>query len=144
LTDSIILSANKLVKRLGTRDPFQLSEKLGVIVRFTSLYRIFDNFHDVVKQLCTRHDNRPTLSIDDEYDVQDLLHALLKLYFKDIRDEEPVPNFAGASARIDFLLKNEQIGIEVKNKRDSMTSGLLSSKLYQKFSYVRRMLVCIG
>jgi len=26
----------------------------------------------------------------------------------------------------------------------SKTSGLLSSKLYQKFSYVRRMLVCIG
>ena len=37
MTDSIILSANKLVKRLGTRDPFQLSEKLGVIVRFADL-----------------------------------------------------------------------------------------------------------
>ena len=43
-----------------------------------------------------------------------LLHALLLLYFDDIRAEEWTPSYAGKSARMDFLLKNEGVVIEVK------------------------------
>ena len=57
---------------------------------------------------------RPTIRIKDEFDVQDLLHAILKLEFDDIRSEEWTPSYAGLSKRSDFLLKNEQILVEVK------------------------------
>ena len=43
------------------------------------LERIFMQFYKIARQLRNRHDNRQTLSIEDEYDVQDLLHALLHL-----------------------------------------------------------------
>ncbi len=60
-----------------------------------------------------RYENRETLKIEDEYDVQDLLHALLLLYFDDVRAED----YAGKSSRMDFLLKNERVVIEVKKTR---------------------------
>jgi DNA-binding sugar fermentation-stimulating protein len=58
--------------------------------------------------------NRNTIEIEDEYDVQDLFHALLKLYFDDIRPEEYTPSYGGSASRVDFLLKDEQIIIEIK------------------------------
>jgi len=83
------------------------------------LENIFNNFHSYVNQLKNRHDKRAPLEIDDEYDVQDALHAILKLHFKDIREEEYTPSYAGSSSRVDFLLKEEQIVIEVKKLEKS-------------------------
>ena len=72
------------------------------------LERIFQKFHRVARQLRNRHNGRPTLDVNDEYDVQDLLHALLKMYFDDVRPEEWTPSYAGKSARMDFLLKTKK------------------------------------
>jgi hypothetical protein len=78
---------------------------------------ICDNFHLVVRQIRARRENRPTLDVNDEYDVQDLFRSLLWLFFNDIRPEEWTPSYAGSSSRIDFLLKNEKIAIEIKMTR---------------------------
>ena len=78
---------------------------------------IIRRFHRVARQLRNRYADRDTLEIEDEYDVQDLLHALLKLYFDDIRPEEYTPSYAGSASRVDFLLKEEKIIIEVKKTR---------------------------
>ena len=58
------------------------------------LENIFNRFHLIVRQLRARHDGRATLDISDEYDVQDLLHALLRQHFDDIRPEERTPSYA--------------------------------------------------
>ena len=63
-----------------------------------------EHFHACANQLKRRHGERETLIIKDEYDVQDLLHALLKLHFSDVRPEEWTPSNAGNSNRMDFLL----------------------------------------
>lgn len=81
---------------------------------------IFENFHTCARQLRFRHSNRPTLEIGDEYDVQDLLNALLRLHFDDVRPEEWTPSYAGGNNRMDFLLKDEEIAIEVKMTRDGL------------------------
>lgn len=73
------------------------------------LERLSNRFHLVVDQLSVRHGGRESLRVNDEYDVQDLLHALLRLEFDDVRPEEHTPSYAGGSARMDFLLKNEQV-----------------------------------
>lgn len=95
----------------------------------TELNRIFSRFHKIARQLRSRYANRPTIDITDEYDVQDLLHALLKLYFDDVRAEEWTPSYAGKSARMDFLLKNEQIVIEVKKTRQGLADKELGDQL---------------
>ena len=76
-----------------------------------------------------RYDERPTLDISDEYDTQDLLHALLKIYFGDIRTEEWNPSYAGSSTRSDFLLKDQKIIIEVKKTRASLKAKQLGEQL---------------
>ena len=74
-------------------------------------------FHLFALQLQKRHGGRPTISFDDEYDVQDTLHALLRLHFDDVRAEEWTPSYAGNSSRTDFLLKREQVVVETKITR---------------------------
>ena len=86
-------------------------------------------FHLVARQLRDRHDDRPTIEIEDEYDVQDLLHALLTLHFDDIRPEEWTPSYAGSSSRMDFLLKNEQIVIETKKSRKGLGAKEVGEQL---------------
>lgn len=93
------------------------------------LERIFIRFHKVARQLRDRYNNKPTLEIEDEYDVQDLLHALLQLYFDDIRAEEWTPSYAGKCARVDFLLKNEKVVIEVKKTRKGLSEKEVGDQL---------------
>jgi len=76
--------------------------------------RLLRRFHRAVRQLKHRYDDRPTLPIEDEFDVQDLLAVTLRALFDDIRPEEYTPSYAGGSSRMDFLLKSEQIVIETK------------------------------
>lgn len=93
------------------------------------LENIFNKFHKVVRQLRARHEDRNTLDIEDEYDVQDLLHALLYLCFDDIRTEEWTPSYAGSALRMDFLLKEQGIVIETKKTRRNMTAKQLGEEL---------------
>jgi len=86
-------------------------------------------FHQIARQLRSRHDNRSTLAVEDEYDAQDLLHAVLKLHFDDIRPEEWTPSYAGGSSRVDFLLKQEQIIVELKKTRQSLSDRQLGEQI---------------
>ena len=93
------------------------------------LINLFERFHVVAKQLLRRHQGRETLRVTDEYDVQDLLEALLKIFFSDIRPEEWSPSYAGGSKRMDFLLKNEEVAIEVKMTREGLSDKILGEQL---------------
>ena len=93
------------------------------------LSKLFERFHTVARQLRRRHDNRSTLEIRDEYDVQDLLQGLLKIDFEDVRPEEWTPSYAGGSNRMDFLLKDDEIAIEVKMTRQGLKDKELGEQL---------------
>lgn len=90
-----------------------------------------DRFHLVARQIRDRHDGRETIDIQDEYDVQDLFHSLLHIHFEDIRPEEWVPSNAGKSTRVDFLLKQERIVIELKKTRKGLGSKEVGSQLIE-------------
>jgi hypothetical protein len=56
--------------------------------------------------------------ISDEYDVQDLLHAVLRAYLKYSVQEDPIPKAAGTrSGRADISVKDLGFLIEVKYVR---------------------------
>lgn len=110
--------------------------------------RICERFHEVVKQLRSRRDGRGTLDIADEYDVQDLVHALLKIHFDDIRAEEWTPSYAGGSARVDFLIRPYMTLIEVKKARPGMTAKVVGNQLIEDIARYRQIqgvkaLVCL-
>ena len=134
LRDSDFNNAQICVQTLGNVKSYlekgyiSLEEKKEIDVDGV-LERIFSRFYKVARQLRDRYNNKPTLEIEDEYDVQDLLHALLQLYFDDIRAEEWTPSYAGKCARVDFLLKNEKIVIEVKKTRRGLDDKELGDQL---------------
>jgi len=90
---------------------------------------ICHRFHLIARQLRSRYGNRNTIEVEDEYDVQDLLHGVLRLHFNDIRREEWTPSYAGGASRVDFLLKAEQIIIEVKKTRKRLIAAEVGSQL---------------
>lgn len=99
-----------------------------------TLEKIFAKFHLIVRQMRNRYSARPTLDVADEYDVQDLLHSLLILHFEDIRTEEWTPSYAGKCCRMDFLLKEYKIVIEVKKTRRSLNASQIGSELIEDIS----------
>jgi hypothetical protein len=83
------------------------------------LARIGERFSVFVRQLCKRQRGRTPLNVEDEYDVQDLLHALLRLHFEDVRHEDVTPKYANKSSRMDFFLPELGIAVEAKFVHDS-------------------------
>jgi len=99
-------------------------------------------FHIVAKQLRKRRENRPTLDLTDEYDVQDLLHALVRIFFDDVRPEEWTPSYAGKSSRMDFLLPAAQLVVEVKKSRQGLDAAQLGSELIEDIARYREHPSC--
>jgi len=105
-------------------------------------------FRDVERQLKRRHAGRNTLLVNDEYDAQDLMHALLRVFFSDVRKEEWTPSYAGGSSRIDFLVPEYKLAIELKHGRPSMKKADVGAQLavdverYHKHPDVKH-LVCL-
>ena len=97
--------------------------------RIEVLFRIGERFHFVAKQLRNRRESRPTLDVSDEYDVQDLFHALLRIPFDDVRPEEWTPSYAGGSSRMDFLLPEIEAVVEIKKSRPSLGARELGEQL---------------
>lgn len=58
--------------------------------------------------------SRSEYSVQDEYDVQDFLAALLRAHFEDLRREEPLPSFGPTRSRCDLYLATPGIFIEIK------------------------------
>lgn len=110
---------------------------------------IGDRFRSVQRQLSRRHGQRDAMTFEDEYDDQDLLHALLRLYFDDVRAEEYSPSYAGGNSRIDFVLPQFALAIELKHTRTGLTDKDLGAQLiidrerYQANHTIRHLLCLV-
>ena len=131
-----IRGAVKSLKVRIERNPSLFESPTGEVVieeseqtKFNGINTIANRFHAVVMQLRQRHDSRPTIDVNDEYDVQDLFHSLLSLFFNDIRAEEWNPSYAGGASRCDFLLPEIGTVVEIKKTRQSMTTKQLGEEL---------------
>jgi REase_DpnII-MboI len=94
----------------GPTMPAEISELLDILLK---------GLRRAMHPLTHRRKGAQSLSFSTEYDVQDLLHALLRPWVADIRPEEFTPSYAGSSTRMDFLLPKHKVVIELKFVRDS-------------------------
>jgi REase_DpnII-MboI len=84
---------------------------------------------DFLVVLRNRQRERPPFVVEDEYDLQDLLHGLLKLHFDDVRPEDFAPERAGGRSRIDFVLKSERLVVEAKMTRAGLGAKQVGGEL---------------
>lgn len=129
---------------VGAQERDERSEKSGAVQR---LEQLLDRFHAASLKLRVRHDSRSGIEIQDEYDVQDVLHALLKTLYTDVRPEEYTPSYAGRNSRVDFLCKEASVAIEVKMTRAGLKDKEVGDQLIIDISRYRghpsvKCLVC--
>jgi hypothetical protein len=91
--------------------------------------RLARGLPEMLEPLTHRHAGRPPFVIEDEYDLQDLLHGLLRLFFDDVRPEDYVPERGGGRSRVDFVLKSEKIVVETKMTRAALGGRQVGDEL---------------
>jgi hypothetical protein len=94
--------------------------------------------------LSNRRRGSTPLSFSSEYDVQDLLHALMRPWVADIRPEEHTPSYAGSSTRMDFLLPEHRLVLEIKFIRDLGHAKGVGKELILDIAHYRRHPGCSG
>ena len=93
------------------------------------LRRVCARFHLVARQLRLRKEYRPTLEINDEYDLQDLFYALLRLQFDEVGTEEWTPAYTNGAPRTSYLLDWEKTVVVVKQTRSGLTTRDLAEQI---------------
>jgi hypothetical protein len=96
---------------------------------YSAILRICSRFHNVVRQLRQRREDRPTLEVEDETDVQDLLQVLLSVEFDDIQTEAWTPSYDGGASRADLFLKQEGIMLVVRKTKQGLSVKTLADHI---------------
>ena len=86
-------------------------------------------FHSVARQLRLRGEYRATLSVEDEFDAQDLLHALLRIQFDNIDTDEWTPSYSSGAPRTTLLLNDSRLAVIVKKTRPGLNAKDLTDQL---------------
>lgn len=114
------------------------------------LFKTIEKFTSASKSLTNRRKGKPNIQIEDEYDIQDILQAILKPHFPTIKIEEVVPgNDAEKFLKIDFVLSNIKVAIECKCIRDKNHAKKLTKEInddiqtYHKHSHCSHLVFFI-
>jgi len=126
-------SINDFSNKISVAKPESVEELLSVLVR---------GLPRAMHPLTHRRKRAQSLSFSSEYDVQDLLHSLLRPWVADIRPEEFTPSYAGSSTRMDFLLPVHKLVIELKFARDRSHGRKLGDELIIDIEHYRRHPEC--
>ena len=123
------------------------SSVLPIDDSMATLRKVCTRFHLVARQLRLRRDYRATLEVEDEYDVQDLLYALLRLEFEEVGSEEWRPTYGEGAARTSYLLHKDRVVIVAKKTKTGVTAKELAEQVKMDSSHYSgradcRTLVC--
>ncbi|MBS0178860.1 MAG: hypothetical protein JSR20_08870 [Nitrospira sp.] len=106
--------------------PAKVQEESGTL---EVLRRVCARFHLVARQLRLRKEYRPTLEINDEYDLQDLFYALLRLQFDEVGTDDWSPPYANGTQRTSYLLDWGKTVVIVKQTRSGLSSKDLAEQI---------------
>jgi hypothetical protein len=95
--------------------------------------KILRAFPTIAASLAHRQRGKSAFTIEDEYDVQDLLFATLRGAFDSARREEWAPSIAGTSKRIDIVIPDAGIVVEVKFVRSRAHAKVVADELKVDF-----------
>ncbi|OQW37792.1 MAG: hypothetical protein A4E19_12265 [Nitrospira sp. SG-bin1] len=122
---AIGLSIARVVESTLDQDPLHLVRKVCL------------RFHAVVRQLRLRKDYRSTLEVDDDYDLQDLLCALLKVEFDEVATDEWTPPYTGGAPRTTLLVHRDHIAVVAKKTKPGLTAKDLADQVTADSAYYR-------
>jgi len=126
----------------GAPFPWSGKSELGKAADpLANLERLLRRLPRVIRQLRSRHINRPAFQVADERDLEDLLRTLLPIFFDDIRPESRTPAY-DSGTRTDFRLKPEGIVLTVKRAKSRDYEKQLGEQLQEDVTYHERDTSC--
>jgi hypothetical protein len=101
---------------------FIISPENGAVVATNKYFKTIDHILDLLQRFHFgaywlekhRRKNHVPFVINDEFDVQDLLYSFLVVNFPDAEVEDPAKKIAGVSSRLDVVIGNLKLIIEIK------------------------------
>jgi hypothetical protein len=105
-----------------------------------SLEALLHRLPVTVRQLRTRHGNRSPFRVQDVYDLEDLLRAVLPLHFDEVRPERRTPAYA-LGTRTDFLVRTGRDGVTavvVKHATAQTAERQVAEQLEEDATYYER------
>jgi len=97
--------------------------------RLCMISNVLETFSYCQTVLEKRGHGRPAFRIVNEYDVQDLLHCLMKPYFPDVLTEEYTLKRAGKTKRLDLVVPGLETVIETKMVRNKEHGSKIADEL---------------
>jgi CheY-like chemotaxis protein len=97
--------------------------------KLNSVANVLDKFLTSYSVLEKRGHARPAFKLTNEYDLQDLLHSIMKPFYSDVISEEYTLKRAGKTKRLDLVVKGLETVIETKMIRSKAHGIGLSNEL---------------
>lgn len=97
--------------------------------RFYLVNHILESFLDCHAVVDARGHSRPAFRLVNEYDVQDLLHTIMKAHFPDVIAEEYTLKRAGKTKRLDLVVNGLETVIETKMIRSKDHGNQIANEL---------------
>ena len=106
------------------------------------LERLIGGLVSAMFPLTNRRKGVLALAFDSEADLQDLLHSMMRPWIRDIRPEEYVPSYAGKNSRLDFVLPEHRLAVELKFVRDLGHGKTVGQELTIDIDHYRKHPLC--
>lgn len=107
-----------------------LYETTGVEATLAELAEVFRRLPDYIASLeSASNPNTPAPVVASERDLQVVTDGILRLLFRNVIAEDPIPKKSGASSRTDFVIKDEGVLIETKMIRKTLTDKKVGDEL---------------
>jgi hypothetical protein len=122
----------------GAPFPWSRKGEIGEAANpIANLERLLRRLPLVIRQLRSRHINRPVFLVADDRDLEDLLRTLLPIFFDDIRPESRTPSY-DRGTRTDFRLRQEGLVLTVKRAASRDCERKLGEQLQEDVTYYER------
>ena len=133
MSEGLQISAlNNLIKYVETKPLPDISENVKEKGdgKMNIIFSVLEKFTSASKSLTERRRGKTTLEIEDEYDMQDILHVILKPFFPALKLEEVISgNDSEKFLKIDFLISSIKVGIECKCIRDKAHANVITKEI---------------
>jgi REase_DpnII-MboI len=115
------------------RERYEELPEIGARDKLALAMQLLNNLPVAARILGERQRSRPPFAIESEFDVQDLLFAVLRSVFQDARREEWTPQRAGSAKRIDVILPASHVVVEAKYVRNRRHAKEVADELRVDF-----------
>ncbi len=94
-----------------------------------TIRKLCARFHAIVRQLRLRREYRPTIDVEDERDVQDLMFALLRYELEEVSPHEWVPPYQNPTPSTAMVLPRHRLVVLAKKTRSGHGAREIAQEL---------------